>query len=72
MLNKIGPRTDPCGKPLSNADYELKLFFIFVLCQIVLCIICKEFLSKPYAFNFTNSNSWLIVSNALDRSLSIV
>ena len=24
MLNKIGPRTDPCGTPFKRADQELK------------------------------------------------
>ena len=27
MLNNIGPRTYPCGTPLSNANHELKLVF---------------------------------------------
>ena len=74
MLNKIGPRTDHCDKPLNIADHKLKLRLIFVLCQRLLryfCIICKEFISKPYVFYFANSNSWLIVSNALDRYIGI-
>ena len=33
ILNKIGPRTEPCGTPLSNVDQELKVVWIFVLCQ---------------------------------------
>ena len=36
MLNKIGPRTDPFGTPTSNADHELKLVLIFVLCKLLL------------------------------------
>ena len=33
MLNKIGPKTDPCGTPFKIADQELKDLSIFVLCQ---------------------------------------
>ena len=27
MLNKIGPRTDPCGTPCNNCDHELKVVY---------------------------------------------
>ena len=36
LLNKIGPRTDPSGRPLGNADHKLKLDLIFVLFQRLL------------------------------------
>ena len=53
MFNKIGRTTDPCGTTLSNADRKLKLVLIFFLFQQLLgklFVICKEFLSMPYAF----------------------
>ena len=33
MLNKIGPKTNPCGTPFKRADQELKDLSTFVLCQ---------------------------------------
>ena len=33
ILNKIGPKTDPCGTPGSNSGQELKERLTFVLCQ---------------------------------------
>ena len=36
MLNKVGPRTNPYGTPLTNEDHELKLGIIFVVCQRLL------------------------------------
>ena len=32
ILNKVGPKTDPCGTPFKRADQELKDLSIFVLC----------------------------------------
>ena len=34
MLNKRGPRTEPCGTPDSNSDQELKVVQILVLCHL--------------------------------------
>ena len=36
ILNKIVLITEPCGILLSNADQELKVALIFVLCQQLL------------------------------------
>ena len=36
MLDKIGPRIEHCGTPLSSSDQELKVVLIFVLCQRLL------------------------------------
>ena len=33
ILNKIGPKTDPCGTPCSNSDEELKERLTLVLRQ---------------------------------------
>ena len=32
MLNKIGPKTDPCDTPLINSSHELKDVLTLVLC----------------------------------------
>ena len=34
MLNSKGPRTDPCGTPLSKLDHELKAESILTLCDL--------------------------------------
>ena len=36
IFKKIGPRTEPCGTPLSNKDQELKVVLIVVPCQRLL------------------------------------
>ena len=34
ILNKSGPKTDPCGTPSFNSAHELKDWLILVLCHL--------------------------------------
>ena len=60
ILNKRGPRIDPCGTPSSILHYFLNIFPL------------KSFRYLSYAFSLASNKSWLSVSEALDRFTNIV
>ena len=72
ILNKSGPRIDPCGTPDNIISQELKEDSTLVLC---LCLVRQEWInsndlfSNSYALSLALSKLWSIQSNALERSV---
>ena len=77
ILNRRGPKTDPCGTPWVNFDQELKDESILTCCQqselimLQLMIIKRDSLLTFYACNLAIIGLWLIVSKAVKRFIRI-
>ena len=72
MLNRGGPKIEPCGTPNFTASHSL-----YELLTLVLCFLCdrwswinlKAGRLNPLAFNFAIRSAWLRQSKALNKSL---
>ena len=74
LMKSSGPNKDPCGTPADIFANSLKELFVLkrwrlFVWQFLIKLIAL--LSKPYAPSFANSNVWLRLSKAADKSIII-
>ena len=71
ILNRIGPKTDPCGTPLTTSDHSDSLLFKTTFCFLPtrkFLIHSRRFPDIPQLRSLETKRLWGTESKALEKS----
>ena len=74
ILNKIGPKTEPCGTPLDTGSDSEKELLILTICDLFCRKVSNHFSMKPsiqYLRSFNINLLCTTLSNAFAKSIKI-